>query len=160
MVNPVWTLTTMVEPCPWYHGRFCHGAPILVTLVKLPEVDKRFSKSGSMINNHMFTYMSCRRKLTAHVYAAVKNCRASKSRVSTLFQYSFVFSLLCCQQINTVWKDCVGNGPLCVTTCQRRKITLQLHTVADRTSSDCLVRGTVFKSATTTSGVDRPRTDL
>jgi len=51
---------TVVEPwftmvVPWYNGRFRHGTPILVNLVKSPEVGEWLGKSGSMINNHLFT---------------------------------------------------------------------------------------------------------
>jgi len=40
--------TTLVVP--WYH--------VLVKLDRSPEVDEHLSKSGSMINNHLFTYAS------------------------------------------------------------------------------------------------------
>jgi len=40
----------------WYDGRFCCGTPILVNLDNSPEIDKWLIKSGSKINNHVFTY--------------------------------------------------------------------------------------------------------
>jgi len=46
-------MTTMVEP--WYHGRFCHGTPILLNLDNSLRVEKWHSKSGSKIKNHLFT---------------------------------------------------------------------------------------------------------
>jgi len=48
----------MYEPRLYHgtHGPFCRGTPILVNLDKSPEVDELLSKSGSRINNHLFTY--------------------------------------------------------------------------------------------------------
>jgi len=51
---------TIVQPRynmvqPWW-GRFCHGTPILVNLVKSLEVDEWLRKSGSRINNCSFSY--------------------------------------------------------------------------------------------------------
>jgi len=47
-------MTTIVVP--WYDGRFYCGTCILVNLDRSPEIDKNLCKSGSRINNHLFTY--------------------------------------------------------------------------------------------------------
>jgi len=42
------------------HRRFCYGTP--GKLSQSPDVDENLSKSGSKINNHLFTYTCCRYK--------------------------------------------------------------------------------------------------
>jgi len=41
---------------PWYDGQFYRGTPILVNLDSSSNVNENFRKSGSRINNHLFTY--------------------------------------------------------------------------------------------------------
>jgi len=51
------SMTVVVEPrC---HGRFCRGTSIVVNLDKSPEVRGWFSKSGSVVDNHLLTYTAC-----------------------------------------------------------------------------------------------------
>jgi len=54
LVNPGWTTVWW----RWYDGSVAELliAPIPVTLYKSPEVDEWLYKSGSRINNHLFTY--------------------------------------------------------------------------------------------------------
>jgi len=56
MVHLPWFSNGSTMFQPWsYNGWFCNGAPILVNLDNSPEVDEWLSKSGSRINNHLFT---------------------------------------------------------------------------------------------------------